>query len=199
MLTKDASKAEGIILRPLNLRTYLIVCLIIPLGLILPVTGQGGCFSLNTTEYYGWNDCGGIGWHIDPYNGHNNSPPSLISGPIENTGVSSICKRDVRGPATVSFWWKADMNPQKIGQLSFYVDDTIKYICGSSYWEYVSYSIRDNKTHELTWMFNKIRSYPQNIGAGWIDDVYVAVANEKTIASQNIGKINNTTESFDLA
>jgi parallel beta-helix repeat protein len=122
-------------------------------------------------DLYNWNDCGGINWHLDSSIGHM-SPPSFRSGPIENSGNSCLCL-SVKGPATVNFWWKSDTNNKKIGTLSFSINNSRKYVCNSDSWKLESYSLREMKTYTLKWDFVKFRSYPKNVGGGWIDEICI--------------------------
>ncbi|HPJ84565.1 MAG TPA: hypothetical protein PLY09_07385 [Methanothrix sp.] len=118
-----------------------------------------------------WRDCGGSSWYIDSSIGHD-SKFSLRSGPIDCTGISRIC-REVKGPAEVTFWWQCEPLRQGIAELTFAADDT-RRVCDSSEWSPISYTVRDNNTHQLIWEFRKIKCYPKNAGAGWIDDVCIS-------------------------
>jgi hypothetical protein len=118
-----------------------------------------------------WEDCGGSSWYIDPSTGHE-SKFSLRSGPIDCTGISRIC-REVKGPAEVTFWWQYEPLRQGIAELTFTADNT-RRVCDSSEWSPISYTVRDNNTHQLIWEFRKIKCYPKSTGAGWIDDVCIS-------------------------
>ncbi len=145
-----------------------------------------------------WRNCGsGSNWYPDISGDHLNV---LRSGPIECTGVSSIC-RDVNGPANVTFYWKSDVTNKDFGQLSFFVDN-IRYMCLSDNWVSMSYLIRDEGHHELKWEFRKIKCYPKNKGAGWIADVNIIThaldrnSHEAKTSASNITMIlpNNNTK-----
>ena len=143
--------------------------LLLCLSLVLPAVAIDDSDSRYRSSYTPeWYDCGGSSW----YQGYDKDNKSVLrSGPIECTGHSRICAK-VTGPATISFLWKSEVTNQMVGQLSFLVDDT-KYMCDSSGWTPISYSIWDNETHELMWEFRKIKCYPKNIGAGWIGNVFI--------------------------
>jgi len=140
----------------------------------------------------GWMDCGGASWYLNNSASDIHSP-SLKSGPIENSGVSRIC-RIVKGPATISFLWKTDANYQGLGHLNFLVNGEQKYTCDSRDWKPMSFELRYDGEYILTWEFIKYRSYPQNFGAGWIDDIQIA--SKDRIYSQNLWA-NNTTPIFN--
>lgn len=158
----------------------------------------GGCnelFTFESPEIDGWNDHGDIGWQFDSFNG-NNSTYSLRSGPIENSGVSGI-SINLSGPSIVSFWWKVDETPNRIGQLTFSVDGSTKYICCSREWSNEMYFIKDDKSHELKWEFIKFRSYPQYSGAGWIDDIYITSNITSCPLKIQNQSLNNSTKLLD--
>jgi hypothetical protein len=142
------------------------------LGSISLASGcDGNIHDFEDADLTGWKDCGGSSWYIDPSTTHGGEF-SLRSGPIECTGISRIC-RDVKGPAEITFWWQCDPLRQGIVELTFMADDT-RHVCDSAEWSPISYTVRDNKTHELIWEFRKIKCYPKNTGAGWIDDVCIS-------------------------
>lgn len=132
---------------------------------------SGNLHGFENVDLTGWQDCGGSSWYIDPDNGHE-SRFSLRSGPIECTGISRIC-REVQGPAEVTFWWQSAPLRQGTGELSFTVDGT-RHVCNSAEWSPISYTVRDNKTHQLTWEYRKTKCYPKNTGTGWIDDICIS-------------------------
>jgi parallel beta-helix repeat protein len=132
-----------------------------------------GCAQLYCDEFstYQWKDCNNNTWQENTSDGHISSP-SLSSAPLENSGKSSICL-DVSGPSMVSFWWKTDENKGNLGELSFWINDSKRYICDSSAWNYESYSLREKRNYTLKWEFFKFKSYPKNVGRGWIDDIAI--------------------------
>ena len=130
-----------------------------------------------------WEDCGGSIWNLDYATNHNNSS-SLRSGPIENSGTSKICLK-LRGPSMVSFWWKSNINHNGIGQLSFLVNGSRRYLCDSNDWKFESYSIRQDGNCTLTWELIKFKSYPKNAGAGWISDVRIEPRNNGFLAKSS--------------
>ncbi len=149
------------------------IFMIIPL--LSSVLGSANTCDNDSFDAYNWKDCGGNNWHQNISIGHL-SPPSLSSAPIENSGKSSICL-EVKGPATASFWWKTDANKMGLGKLSFWINDTQndtqKYVCDSEIWKYESYSLREKRNYTLRWEFIKFKSYPKNVGEGWIDEVCI--------------------------
>jgi parallel beta-helix repeat protein len=132
-----------------------------------------GCAQLYYDEFstYQWKDCDNNTWQENTSEGHI-SPPSLSSAPLANSGKSSICL-DVFGPSMVSFWWKTDANKRNLGELSFWINESKRYICDSSTWKYESYSLREKGNYTLKWEFLKFKSYPKNVGRGWIDDIAI--------------------------
>lgn len=143
------------------------IFMIIPL--LLSVVGSAN--TCDSFDAYNWKDCGGNNWHQNISIGHI-SPPSLSSAPIENSGKSSICL-EVKGPATASFWWKTDANKMGLGKLSFWINDKQKFACDSEIWKYESCSLRERRNYTLRWEFIKFKSYPKNVGEGWIDEVCI--------------------------
>lgn len=127
--------------------------------------------SFESTQSCGLYDCGGNSWYIDRSIGYPQAP-SLHSGVIQNGGESILCK-NVTGPATINFWWRIEGTSYHLGELFFFVDRDKKYVCASFKGENCSYTIRDNKTHIISWIFRKIRSYPEYLGAGWIDNLNI--------------------------
>lgn len=117
-------------------------------------------------------DCrGNNSWYIDNSIGYPQSP-SLHSGIIQSGGESGICI-NVTGPATINWCWCADGTSFLLGELFFSVDEQKKYICTSTEWANSSYTIRDRRNHTISWIYRKIRSYPEFLGGGWIDNLSI--------------------------
>jgi hypothetical protein len=114
-------------------------------------------------------DCGGNSWSPDETEG-NGDNLSLRSGLVNMIGSSKVCMK-VRGPGLVKFMWRMDQAAQSVGILSFLVDNSPARVCNSQRWAPVSYSLRDDKDYVISWQFQKIKSYPEGVGAGWIDDL----------------------------
>jgi len=113
----------------------------------------------------------GNSWYIDNSVGYPQSP-SLHSGAIQNGGESSLF-RNITGPATINFWWRVDDINSRLGELFFLVDGQKKYVCTSTKWVNSSYTIRDKENHTISWIYRKIRSYPEYLGGGWIDNLSI--------------------------
>lgn len=162
----------------------LLIIITISFFLLLILVSANSCENDSFDAKY-WKDCSGCNWQIDISEGHI-SPPSLSSASIENSGKSSICF-EVKGPAIASFWWKIDAKKGGLGQLSFWVNDTkndtLKYVCDSDTWKYESYSLREKRNYTLKWEFIKFKSYPKNIGAGWIDEICIKPASKENSSS----------------
>lgn len=120
-------------------------------------------------------DCRGNSWYIDNSVGYPQSP-SLHSGAIQSGGESSLC-RNIAGPATINFWWCVDGINSRLGELFFSVDGQKKYVCTSIEWANSSYTIRDKGNHTISWIYRKIRSYPEYLGGGWIDNLSIDFQN----------------------
>ena len=166
------------------------ICILYLLSSISLSSGcSGNLHGFEDADLTGWEDCGGSSWYIDPAKGHE-SRSSLRSGPIECTGISRIC-REVQGPAIVTFWWQCGPLRQGIGELSFMVDDT-RHVCSSAEWSPISYTVRDNKTHQMTWEYRKIKCYPKNAGAGWIDDLCISSGIPSTPSEVKLENISTT-------
>jgi parallel beta-helix repeat protein len=165
-------------------------------------------FDQNSTPIL--DSCSRIVWYPDVSEGYI-SPPALRSGPIRNSGISCV-EKTVVGPANINFFWKVDQDKNRIGELSFKVDNQIILLCTSSHWSPVSYAVAPG-THTLSWEYRRYHSYPEFSGAGWIDDVNIIYENgtpfiltgpEKYIFDQqlssiekNISLIENRLKSFD--
>ncbi len=132
-------------------------------------------FNQNITSSF--EDCSRIVWYPDISEGHN-SPPAFRSGPIRNSGLSCISKI-VYGPASINFFWKVAPGSDRIGKLSFNVDNETIIFCKSSEWSLESYAISPGR-HLLSWVYKKHYSYPEFYGAGWIDDIEIINKNETT-------------------
>lgn len=146
--------------------------------------------SFDTSQSCELHDCNGTSWYIDNSVGYPESP-SLHSGAIQNGGESGLC-RNFTGPATITFWWCAESINFCLGELFFLVDGQKKYACASSKWEKLSYTIRDNKSHTISWIFRKFKSYPEYVGGGWIDNLSIESLNHLN-ASLNVRRAANTT------
>jgi len=131
--------------------------------------------SFESYQSCGLYDCKGNSWYIDNSVGYPQSP-SLHSGVIQNGGESSLC-RNITGPATITFWWRADGINSRLGELFFLVDGLKKYVCTSTEWVNSSYTIRDNGNHTISWIYRKMRSYPEYLGGGWIDNLSIDYQN----------------------
>ena len=143
---------------------------------------QVSSVSCNLELQNGWIDCGGTGWHIDN-NTDIGGTSSLKSIPIENSGISRIC-RVVKGPATISYWWKTDANSQGIGQLNFMVNGERMYTCDSSEWVPESYDLRYAGDYILSWELIKWKSYPEGAGFGWIKDICIKSDTSNSVEPQ---------------
>jgi len=141
---------------------------------ILSISSPGAAYleSWTPQQVFGLYDCSGPAWFIDPSTGHDNLPPSLRSGPVQTVGKSRLC-RNVTAPASISWWWKAEGDGQRLGQLRFLVDGEVKYVCSSLDWSYAAYTVREEGEHTVSWEYYKIKSYPEYAGAGWIDDLSI--------------------------
>lgn len=138
-------------------------------------------------------DCKGNSWYIDNSAGYPQSP-SLHSGSIQNGGESSLC-RNVTGPATINFWWRAECINSCLDELFFLVDGQKKYVCKSTKWENSSYTIRDKGNHTISWIYRKIRSYPEYSGGGWIDNL--SIEYYSNWSPNVIGELNASVYAFE--
>lgn len=129
------------------------------------------CSFASSQSSCGLYDCGGNSWYIDRTIGHP-AAPSLHSGAIQSGGESIICK-NVTGPATINFWWRIDGIGSNLGALHFFVDGKKKYMCKSVEGENRSYTIRSDGNHTISWVYQKIKSYPEYQGGGWIDSLTI--------------------------
>ena len=187
----DAFELKTSILSKALSRSHVnMICVLYLLSSISLSSGcSGNLHGFEDADLTEWQDCGGSSWYIDPAKGHE-SRSSLRSGPIECTGISRIC-REVQGPAEVTFWWQCGPLRQGIGELSFMVDDT-RHVCSSAEWSPISYTVRDNKTHQMTWEYRKIKCYPKDAGGGWIDDVCISSGTPSTPSEVKLENISTT-------
>jgi parallel beta-helix repeat protein len=135
-----------------------------------PVTAYEESVSFDGDSSFSFINCSEIVWHIDPSTGHL-SLPSLRSGPIRSGGSSCVAMT-IEGPAMINFWWREDTNSFNVGKLLFMVDNKTILQCASSDWSPINYAV-PSSTHQLKWDYRKIRSYPEYVGAGWIDDIRI--------------------------
>ena len=126
-------------------------------------------------------DCGGNSWSPDEAEG-NGDNLSLRSGQVNMIGSSKVCMK-VHGPGLVRFVWMVDPTAQRVGALTFWVDNAQAAVSNSQGWTPVSYSLREGKDYELAWQFQKTKSYPEGVGAGWIDDLDIECAGYLPIQS----------------
>ncbi|MHB8117446.1 MAG: NosD domain-containing protein [Methanothrix sp.] len=103
--------------------------------------------------------------------------PSLRSGPIQSGGASCVAKK-IEGPARINFWWRADQDIPQVGMLVFMVDNETILQCTSSNWSPMDYAVTSG-SHRLSWEYRKLRSYPEYVGAGWIDDLMIVYPKER--------------------
>lgn len=146
-----------------------IISLIIITSNLLCVLAYNESINFNDNNSSILTNCGRILWYQDYSSGHG-SAPALRSGPIRNSGMSCIGKY-VEGPANLQFYWKLDQYA-RIGELSFNVDNYSVILCTSSDWAPVSYAIAPGM-HWISWEYKKQYSYPEFVGAGWIDDLQI--------------------------
>jgi len=71
------------------------------------------------------------------------------------------------------------------------VDDT-RHVCSSAEWSPISYTVRDNKTHQMTWEYRKIKCYPKDAGGGWIDDLCISSWTPSTPSEVKLENISTT-------
>lgn len=150
---------------------------IVPILLLIIITYNPSCvlaydgetIKFDNNSSSNLTNCGRILWYPDFASGYG-SAPALHSGPIRNSGMSCIGKY-VDGPANLQFYWKLDQYA-RIGELSFNVDNYTVILCTSSDWAPVSYTIAPG-THWISWEYKKQYSYPEFVGAGWIDDLQI--------------------------
>jgi parallel beta-helix repeat protein len=136
-----------------------------------------------------WIDCGGAIWYLD-VGKDLNSTSSLRSGPIEDSGVSKIC-RVVKGPATLCFEWKNDGYYPEIGQLCFLVNGERRYICDSLIWKNESIDLRYEGDYILSWEFVKFKSYPKGRIAGWLRNLSIKPHSVDSMKYQDINYSEN--------
>jgi hypothetical protein len=144
--------------------------------LFVPVSAYDENVSFDGDSSFNLINCSRIVWHIDPSIGHL-SLPSLRSGPIQSGGASCVAK-EIEGPARINFWWRVDQDTSQVGMLLFLVDDKIILQCTSSDWSPVDYAVPFG-SHRLSWEYRKLRSYPEYVGAGWIDDLNIVYPKEQ--------------------
>ncbi len=168
------------------------------------------CNLLNSSAC-GLHNCEGNSWSPDETQG-NGDNLSLKSGQVNMIGSSRLCMK-AYGPDLITFVWKVDPTAGHVATLSFWDGDSQVKVCDSKNWSQVSYSLRENREYELSWRFQKTKSYPEGAGAGWIDDLIVlnetpyeeghdekdakakidiSYSNQSTKAKDNSDDINNT-------
>lgn len=117
-------------------------------------------------------DCGGRSWSPDENIGYGDNL-SLRSGQVNMIGTSKLCM-NVHGPTLIKFMWKVDSAVENAWTLSFWVDNSQVKVCKSDNWTPVTYSLRGDVDHKISWQFLKMNSSLVGIGAGWIDDLDVS-------------------------
>lgn len=180
-------------LNKFNIKFLFLICIFffIFLGINLQVASAGQeehNFEIYRPSY--WYDCDGCGWKRDSSNGYV-SNYSLRSGPIECIGTSSICK-NVTGPAEITFDWMSDIAPRRGGLFLFLVDGE-KMIEYNSYdWKHETYEIRDDKSHNIKFEFQKYRCEQQWVGSGWIDNFRIISKNNSFDNTSEVASHYNT-------
>lgn len=89
------------------------------------------------------------------------------TGPLEPLGESWV-KTAVRGPGTISFWWRADSAHS--GWIDFSVDGEWRSSAADDNWSNVEFEIADEGEHVLEWKFVK-SSGDDGVGFGFLDQV----------------------------
>jgi len=152
-----------------HLRLLFILSALVVLIFVFPASVEK-CNLLNPNAC-GLYDCGGNSWSPDETEGNGDSL-SLRSGQVDMIGSSKVCLK-VPGPGLVKFVWKVDQKAQHVGTLSFWVDNAKAAVCNSQGWTPITYSLREGNDYELAWQFQKIKSIPEGVGIGWIDDLMI--------------------------
>jgi hypothetical protein len=117
----------------------------------------------------GWVTGGDADWYADNSESHNGSW-SAASGNIGDDETTWI-RRDVNGPAEITFWWKVDSRNNR-DWLYYYVDGYVQDgISGNEDWQQKSDFIPSG-THTVEWRYTK-NSGGRGADKGWIDDVVV--------------------------
>jgi hypothetical protein len=118
-----------------------------------------------------WTTGGDADWTLDSST-HQAGGSSIRSGAIGH-GQSSWLLTTVRGPATLTYYWKVSSEANH-DQLRFYLDGIEQpgAISGAVNWTRISQSLPAGP-HELAWEYRKDGSGQAGSDAGWLDSVKV--------------------------
>jgi L-2-hydroxycarboxylate dehydrogenase (NAD+) len=101
---------------------------------------------------------------------------------------SAWIRAEVKGPATVTFWWAVSSEPY-YDSLEFYIDDKLENkISGEVDWTKESSSLPPG-SHTLTWVYRKDSCVTLGLDKGWIDDIEICLDNFFTSTSPLDGEI----------
>ena len=98
----------------------------------------------------------------------------------DEVGDEALLSASVKGPGTVSFWWRASCDADPAGEFtwdnaSFLVDGVlVAQIDGITDWRQVSYEITGEGEHQLSWVYSTDGYKPELAGVEdcvWIDGV----------------------------
>jgi parallel beta-helix repeat protein len=178
-------QSRGLFYRGVSLTAIIGIVLAVQLCCVL---GYDEIITFDINSTYSLDNCSRIMWYPDIFEG-NSSPPALRSGPIKNSGKSCV-EKVVDGPAYINFLWKIDHANGRIGELSFIVDNETILVCPSSSWSPASYAISSGN-HTLSWEYRKQYSYPEFVGAGWIDDL--KIVSSRSVESDTQSRLINLT------
>jgi parallel beta-helix repeat protein len=164
---------RGIVYLINSMPNMIIICLILFSSTSIAFSKNNDDYDFESDEGTGWFNCGNCAsWHLDSDEAHRGSQ-SFKSGDIGCTGTSRLC-RDIRGPATVEFWWKTVPVPEKGSQLSFIVDGRTERTWAFSSWKKEPIvNLEENREYKLVWELNKLRCPVGTRAVAWIDDVFI--------------------------
>ncbi|MCK4359450.1 MAG: LamG domain-containing protein [Candidatus Cloacimonetes bacterium] len=121
----------------------------------------------------GWSTHGHRNWYTTELYPAHSKPWCAKSGDIGSSQYTDLY-RTVKGPATITFWWKVSSRSGSYADyLKFYVDGKqIWAICGNKDWHKKVYSVQEG-THTIKWRYQKDAHYTSGYDSGWIDDISI--------------------------
>lgn len=115
-----------------------------------------------------WLPSGPAAWYGQVGTTHD-AAEAAQSGAVTN-GQQSMLTTTLRGPGTISFWWKVS-SETNYDYLTFAINGVQQAaISGEVGWEHRTYAVA-NGSHGLRWAYTKDGSIDTGLDAGWLDQV----------------------------
>ncbi len=126
--------------------------------------------ALNTTGLAWTTSPGGAGWYGQKIVSHD-AAGAACSGAVGD-GQESVMQTTVTGPGNIAFFWKVS-SEQDRDHLKFFIDGAEQpgSISGETEWSKQTFTIENDGTHTLEWVYAKNGSTSEGSDCGWVDQV----------------------------